>query len=380
MLHRPSIASMSLGRAWVHKLPNKLDQASRYGFEGVEIFFEDLDYFACDMFHVTASSELTSDNYIAAATVIRTLCEDRNLAIVCLQPFMHYEGLRDREAHSRRVDEMRLWLRIAKALRTDVVQIPSNFLSEDQLSGDARQMVQDLQEVADIGLQQSPVIRFAYESLAWGTYVDTWDECWRIVEMVDRPNFGVCLDTFNIAGRVYADPAAPNGKNPNANVDIEASIERLRTTVDASKVFFVQVVDAERLQQPLVQGHPFYKVSQPARMSWSRNCRLFYGEQELGGYLPIKEVADAFLNGIGFEGWWSMELFNKCMAYEDPTMPEQLAKRGMAAWMKLKKDLRLVDANGIGGDTATDTPQRTIKQVSKPVGMTHRELGSVSVL
>ncbi|KAF2097926.1 sugar phosphate isomerase [Rhizodiscina lignyota] len=357
MPQRAAIASMSLGRAWVHKLPNKLDQAAKYGFEGIEMFFEDIEYFAFDMFHVNSPSDLTQDNYIDAASAIRTLCNDRGLEIVCLQPFMNYEGLRDREAHARRLEQMKLWLRIAKVLGTTIVQIPSSMLPEEELSGDVDEMVQDLQEVANLGLQESPVIRFAYESLAWGTFVDTWEQCWKIVEMVDRPNFGVCLDTYNIAGRVYADPTAAEGKTPDALSNIMASIERLRNTVNVEKVFFVQVVDAEKLEQPLIEGHQFYNPVQPARMSWSRNCRLFYGEQDRGGYLPVKEIADVFLNGIGFEGWWSMELFNRCMAFEDPGIPEELARRGMESWIKLKRDLHIVDANNDDGDIAPNDIQ-----------------------
>lgn len=343
MPHRPAIASMSLGRAQVHKLPHKLDQAARYGFEGIELFFEDLEYFAREQ--SINPEHLTTSDYLDAAYAIRRLCDDRRLQVICLQPFMHYEGLRSRQRHAERLEEMKHWIKLAHILGTDTIQIPSNFLSKDQLTGNFDGMVADLQEVADMGLQASPAVRYAYESLAWGTYVDVWEDCWKIVEAVDRPNFGICLDTFNIAARVYADPAAPSGKNPTADEDIKESIVRLINTVDAKKVFFVQVVDAERLDRPLVAGHAFFVEEQPARMSWSRNCRLFYGEENLGGYLPVREIADAFLNGIGFEGWWSMELFNRCMAYEDPSMPEQLATRGIASWAKLKHDLHIVDAS-----------------------------------
>lgn len=338
MPHRPAIASMSLGRAAVHKLPNKLDQAARYGFEGIELFFEDLESFAREQ---SGLETLATQDYINAAYAIRRLCDDRHLEIICLQPFMHYEGLRDRQHQKERLEEMKLWIDLAHILGTDTIQIPSNFLTKEELTGNFDDMVSDLKEVADMGLQASPTVRYAYESLCWGTYVDLWEECWRVVEAVDRPNFGICLDTFNIAGRVYADPAASSGKTSTAEADIKASIARLASTVDAKKVFFVQVVDAERLNQPLLEGHEFFVEGQPSRMSWSRNCRLFYGEQSRGGYLPVREIADAFLNGIGFEGFWSMELFNRCMAYEDPSMPEQLASRGIASWSKLTKDLHI---------------------------------------
>jgi 4-hydroxyphenylpyruvate dioxygenase len=144
---------------------------------------------------------------------------------------------------------------------------------------------------------------------------------------------------------VYGDPSVQAGKTPNADADIKASIARLGKTVDRTKVFFVQVVDAERLKCPLVKGHQFYNPDQPPRLSWSRNCRLFYGEEDRGGYLPIKDLANAFLNGIGYEGWWSLELFNKVMADKDPNTPAQLATRGARSWQKLKKDLHMKDGS-----------------------------------
>jgi 4-hydroxyphenylpyruvate dioxygenase len=340
MPHRPAIASMSLGRASVHKLPNKLDQAAKHGFEGIELFFEDLEQFSREL-----EGGTTPENLIETAREIHRLCADRNLQIICLQPFMHYEGLKDREQHARRIEQLKLWLMLAKALGTDVIQIPSSFLHQDDLIRDPDAMVRDLREAADLGLQESPVIRFAYESLAWGTYVDTWEKCWDIVSLVDRPNFGICLDSFNIAATVFADPAAQTGKTPNSDADIKASIARLGKTVDRKKVFFVQIVDAERLERPLVKGHEFYNPDQPPRLSWSRNCRLFYGEEERGGYLPIRDLANAFLNDTGYEGWWSLELFNRVMAEKDPNIPAQLATRGARSWQKLKKDLHMKDGN-----------------------------------
>ncbi|KAJ9649712.1 hypothetical protein H2201_001857 [Coniosporium apollinis] len=327
---------MSLGRACIHKLPNKLDQAQKHGFEGIEVFYEDLDYFAQDM-----EGGATPENLLEAAHQIKKLCDDRSLTVIALQPFWQYEGLKDRKEHAAKIEKMKLWFKLAKALGTTVIQIPSSFLKEEEITSDIDAIVQDMVEVAEMGLKEDPVINFAYESLAWATYVDTWDQCWEVIEKVNRPNFGACLDTFNIAGRVYADPASPDGKTPNAEADIRASIERLIKTVDAKKVFFVQVVDAERLEEPLVEGHEYYAADQPARMSWSRNCRLFYGEEDLGGYLPIKEITKAFLHDLKFDGWVSMELFSRHMAYDDPGTPAWLAERGQNAWKKIVKDLNL---------------------------------------
>jgi len=84
---RHSIASMSLGRAAFHKLPHKLDMAQKYGIEGIELFYEDLEVFTKEKYEDT-----TRESLLKAASDVERLCSARGLQVVCLQPFMHYEG------------------------------------------------------------------------------------------------------------------------------------------------------------------------------------------------------------------------------------------------------------------------------------------------
>jgi 4-hydroxyphenylpyruvate dioxygenase len=313
-----------------------MDMATKYGLTGIELFYEDLSDVAAQL-----PGGATPSNQLLAAKNIRKLCADRGLVIIGLQPFMHYEGLFDRAEHAARISQLHFWFQLAQALGTTIIQIPSNFLPPADCSSDLSLIVADMVQVADLGAAQDPPIRFAYESLAWATHVDTWERCWEVVAKVDRANFGVCLDTFNIAGRVYADPAAASGMTVNAERDMAASIARLVATVDVKKVFYIQVVDAEKLNKPLIEGHEFFAKDQVTRMSWSRNCRLFYGEQELGGYLPVLEITRAFIEGLGYEGWVSMELFSRVMNDEAKDIPEKLASRAAIAWKKLARDLKL---------------------------------------
>ncbi|KAL9087873.1 MAG: hypothetical protein Q9165_006435 [Trypethelium subeluteriae] len=331
-----AITSMSLGRAWVHELPTKFAEAHKHGIQGIELFYEDLEYLAKSL-----PGGASEKNLHTAAHEVRYLCDQYSLAIICLQPFMLDEGLFDRTEHKARIEKLHLWLELARILRTDLIAIASSYLPVERLSSDIKLIISDLQEVADLGAQRCPPVRFTYESLAWGTRVDTWEVCWDIVRRVNRPNFGICLDTFNIAGRVYADPTSDTGMTPTAEMDIENSIQRLINTVDVTKIFYVQVVDAEKLKRPLLQEHEFYDPSQPPRMSWSRNCRLFYGEASLGAYLPIRRIVRAVLGDLGFRGWVSMELFNRDMACSDPTVPADHARRAFEAWNKIVEDCSL---------------------------------------
>lgn len=324
---------MSLGRCYAgHSIEHKLSMAAKHGLQGIELFYEDL---------ADLAQPQTPANLLSAAGYVRSLCTSLNLDIICLQPFMHYDGLIDRSKHAERIEEIKLWIQLAKVLETDLIQVPATFLSKEECSSDVELIVSDLRELADIGLQQSPVIRFAYESLCWSTHVDKWELCWDVVSRVDRPNFGICLDTFNILGRIYADPTHHTGCNADAEQVVKASVRRLIEQIGPhkEKIFFIQIVDAERLDAPLVKGHPFYNAEQPARMSWSRNCRLFYGEREYGAYLPVRDVAHAIIKEIGFEGWVSMELFNRAMERKDEGVVEELASRAGESWRRLVKDL-----------------------------------------
>lgn len=334
MAYKYAIPTMSLGRAWHHQLPHKLDTISREHFSGVEIFYEDLEYHAKAL-----PGGISDSNLLLAASEIRKLCDERHLEIIALQPFMFYEGLTDKTEHAKRIEKLALWFQIVKKLGTVTIQIPSNFLAEG-ITGDHDLLVSDMRELADLGSQQTPVVRFVYENLCWGKYVSHWEHAWDIVSAVDRPNFGICLDTFNIAGGVWADPSRPDGKVVNADEKLRESLKRMKERVDVNKVFYVQVVDAERLSDPIVPGHAYYIEDQDSRMGWSRNARVLPFEEP--GYLPWMDVLKAITepDGLNFKGWISFELFSRTMSEADASVPSQHAKRMVTSKQKL------VDAMG----------------------------------
>lgn len=338
MSYQPAIMSASLGRAWLHNLHYKIEQAAKAGFKGIEIFYEDLDYAARE---ASGSDSPSAEDILSAADRVHESCQAQGLEVIGLQPFLFYEGLKDREQQAKLIEKMKLWLQIAKRLETDTIQIPANFLPAEQLTDDLDIIAADLRQVADMGAAESPVVRFAYENLCWSTYIDTWEKLWEVVKRVDRPNFGMCLDTFNIAGRVWADPADATGKTQNADADLKQSLERMAAEIDLTKVFYIQVVDAERMESPLVSGHPFHVDGQPARMSWSRNARTFMYENDRGAYMPVEDVAKTIINRLGYKGYVSMELFSRTMAETGKHVPDEHAARGIAAWKKLQQRLQL---------------------------------------
>jgi 4-hydroxyphenylpyruvate dioxygenase len=335
---RPSIASMSLGRAKHHRLDAKLDQAQRFGFEGIEVFYEDLE-------HLATTSTLpspdgpppTHTSLLAAARSLRALCDARGLTVTVLQPFMHYEGLLSRTAHAARLADLALWCELAHQLGTDLILIPSTFLAASETSGDMDVLAADLAEAADLAMRADPPVRIAYEALAWGTWVNTWEQCYELVCRVDRTNFGMCVDTFNFAGRVFADPAAECGQTVGAMGAMAESLATFARVVDVRRLFLVQLVDGERLGRAIEEGCP---DGQPARMTWSRGHRLFYGEESRGAYLPVRQIMETVVNRVGYEGWVSAELFSDDLWKEGEEVPAEMAMRAAVSWRKLLRDLK----------------------------------------
>lgn len=123
-------------------------------------------------------------------------------------------------------------------LEVRIVQVPTNWL-RGGITGDMDVIVKDMVEMAEIRLQQDPMVSFAYEAVVRGTHIDTWDGTWDIVKRVKRPNFGLCLDTYHIVARVWGDPTISGCRRPTGDIDLQVSVEKLAREVDVSAVHLV---------------------------------------------------------------------------------------------------------------------------------------------
>jgi 4-hydroxyphenylpyruvate dioxygenase len=267
---------------------------------------------------------------------------------------------------ARKLQDLQVWFQVARILGTDIIQIPSTFLTKG-VTGDIDTVARDLRELADLGAKQDPPFRFAFENLCFGTFFSTWEKAWEVVAAVDRENFGLCLDTFNIAGGGWADPASPTGKLENADEVFKESLKAMVQTIDTEKIFYVQVVDGEMLASPLDETHPFHVNGQGARMSWSRNARLFICEEERGGYLPVVDVLKAICDeqtGLGYKGWISMEYFNRSLTEDGENVPLEHARRAMQSWERLTKRM--------GWKETTDASAKTVGMGSENVDIAAR--------
>lgn len=239
-----SIATVSLSGT----LPEKLEAIAAAGFDGVEIFENDLLY------------------YDGSPREIRQMCKDLGIAITLFQPFRDFEGSR-RERMPRNFDRAERKFDLMQELGTDLVLVCSN-TAADSL-GDRQIIVDDLQQMAERAGKRG--LRIGYEALAWGRHVNTYQQVWDIVREADHPALGVLLDSFHTLS-LKGDPAAI-------------------AEIPGDKIFFVQMADAPILAMDVLE--------------WSRHFRCFpgQGEFDLAGFLaPIIKT--------GYSGPLSLEIFN----------------------------------------------------------------------
>ncbi|KAK6333989.1 hypothetical protein TWF696_002500 [Orbilia brochopaga] len=344
MTYKLAIPTRSLGHASAnHSLVNKLDAAKGYGYQGVEICFEDLLSVANEQPSSPAQfCPNPSLKWIDVAAVkVKGMCEEKGIEIVCLQLFHQYEGLVNALDREVRFLELVNWIQIARILGTRMIIIPAASLPADETTKDLEVIANYFRQAADAGLMHCPHIHIAYESQCSATYIDRWEFCWDVVRKVDRHNFGMCLDTFHMAACIFADPTIPSGCLTNGATAVELSMQRLVKAMEANceKIFHVQIGDARLPDEPIVPGSPDYDPEQWPRTVWSENYRLFYREEGRGAYLPIMKISDTIFNHVGYEGWVSLEIFNRVMNCENASVPEELARRGAVSWQKLIDDM-----------------------------------------
>jgi 4-hydroxyphenylpyruvate dioxygenase len=274
---RTSIATVCLSGT----LDEKLVAAREAGFDGVEIFEPDL----------VASP--------ASPESIRARADELGLSLDLYQPFRDFEGVGPDllEQNLRRAAAK---FTLMNRLGIDTMLLCSNVATAR--SGDEQLAAAQLRQLGD--LADSYGVRVAYEALAWGRFVDSYEVAARIVRLADHSRIGVCLDSFHILSK---------GHDPQA-------IE----TIPADRIFFVQLADAPLLSMDV--------------LSWSRHHRLFPGEGgfDLGAFM-------GHLVRTGYDGPVSLEIFNDTFRQSDPRATAVDARRSLR-WLEHETATWLGDA------------------------------------
>ncbi|WP_272910922.1 bifunctional sugar phosphate isomerase/epimerase/4-hydroxyphenylpyruvate dioxygenase family protein [Falsiroseomonas oryziterrae] len=230
-------------------LPDKLEAAAAAGFDGVEIFENDL---------------LTFDG---TPSDVRRMCEELGLAITLFQPFRDFEAMPEPQ-RSRNMDRAERKFDTMQALGTGLILVCSNV--QPAAVDDPARVASDLREMAERAAARG--LRVCYEALAWGRHVRRWRQAWEIVRRADHPALGLCLDSFH-------------------TLALGDDLSGLAGDVPGARIFFLQLADAPRLSMDV--------------LSWSRHHRVFPGQGELPVAPFLAEVLRA-----GYRGPLSLEIFN----------------------------------------------------------------------
>jgi sugar phosphate isomerase/epimerase len=322
-----AIASVSLGQHLAHTLPLKITAAAEAGIRGIEITRPDLDNYA----------NALSLPILEAARNIRQLCANEHLEIIAFASFQNFEG--QKSPLPDRLQTAREWLAIADNLGALHLQVPSNF--DRSANADRQVIASDLRQLCDLARTLSPVIKIAYENLGWGTHCSLWQHALQIVQDVDRDNFGLCLDSFHLCVALWADPFSKSGKQPHGKDKLKDSLQALVKQLPLEKLFYLQLSDGELLDPPYSEAHPWYDATLEPAHVWSNEARPFPLEAEYGSYMPVQDVAHAFLVDLGYTGWVSLETFDRRMSSAH-LGPSQNARRAVKSWETLR--FRLVEA------------------------------------
>ena len=229
-------------------LADKLRAAAEAGFDGVEIFENDLTYFD------------------GSPEDVRAFAASLGLEIIALQPFRDFEGLPE-PLRTRAFDRARRKFELMGRLGTTLLLVCSS-VSPDAID-DMAQVAADLHELGE--LARAHGITVGFEALCWGRHINDYRQAWEAVRRADHPQVGLILDTFHALAR----------KCP---VNAIAGIP-------AEKIVLVQTADAPGIEMDL--------------LFLSRHYRCFPGQGDLAVVGMMREIAS-----IGYAGPISHEIFS----------------------------------------------------------------------
>jgi 4-hydroxyphenylpyruvate dioxygenase len=257
------IATVSLSGV----LTDKLAAIAAAGFDGVEIFDNDL-----------ISSPL-------APREVAGRCAELGLTVDLFQPVRDIEGVAP-EQFPRVLHRLRRKFEVMGELGTSTVLACSNVAPDTVDDADLR--AEQLHRVGQLADEFGVTV--AYEALAWGRHVNRVGQAWDAVRRAGHPAVTLAVDTFHMLAR---------GDNGAALAG-----------VPGDRIGFLQVADAPLLDMNVLE--------------WSRHFRCFPGQ----GTLDVAGVVAAVLE-VGYRGPLSLEVFSDVVREADPLTTARDAMRSL---------------------------------------------------
>lgn len=153
-------------------------------------------------------------------------------------------------------------------------------------------------------------LRVGFEALSWGRHVSDFELSWEIVQLADRANLGVCIDSFHVLAN-----CSLNGTNFDG-----------LATIPGERIAFVQLSD-----------FMWNAVRTPEeRIETARHLRVFPGE---GVHSAELSRMIRMIDQSGYRGDWSFEVFND----DYVQMPSEVVAaraRDSAMWVAAQSERR----------------------------------------
>jgi 4-hydroxyphenylpyruvate dioxygenase len=260
---RKGIATVSLSGV----LADKLTAIAEAGFDGIEVFDNDL-----------VASPLSPRE-------VASRCADLGLTIDLFQPVRDVEGSPP-EQFEAVLHRVRTKLAVMAELGASTLLACSN-VRPDAL-GDPDLRAEQLHQVGVLAAEHGVTV--AFEALAWGRHVNRVGQAWETVERADHPAVTLAVDTFHMLAR-GDDGASLSG-------------------VPGKRIGFLQVADAPLLDMNILE--------------WSRHFRCFPGQ----GALDVADVVVAALEA-GYQGPLSLEVFSDVVRAAEPDVTARDAMRSL---------------------------------------------------
>ncbi|MCA8864352.1 MULTISPECIES: sugar phosphate isomerase/epimerase and 4-hydroxyphenylpyruvate domain-containing protein [unclassified Halomonas] len=278
---RHSIATLSLSGT----LPEKLQAIAAAGFDGFELFENDLLGFP------------------GRPAEIRQMAEDLGLTIEIFQPFRDFEGVSP-EQLERNLVRVEHKFDLMEQLGVELMLVCSN--AQPGVSGDPAVVSEQLHCLAERAASRG--LRVGFEALSWGSAIDRFSQAWAAIKDADHPNLGLILDSYH--SLALDDDITPIAKLPG------------------EKIFFLQLSDAPR------------ESTRPPWYSRARRSFPGLGEYDITGFVAAVLKA-------GYSGPLSLEMFNDEFRAA-PSGPTARAARQSLLWLeeRLQADAQVPNKTG----------------------------------
>ncbi|WWC88881.1 uncharacterized protein L201_003796 [Kwoniella dendrophila CBS 6074] len=276
--YRFGVAAASLGMHPSHTLEAKFAALQKSGFEYTEVGFAgymdwlrqecpDLPPSSCPEEYGEGGEPDPSDAEIwdamyRKADDLKALASKYGLKVLMLQPLNQFEGWpagSSRESWAKQKAEK--WLTLCSKVGVEQIQVGS----EDKVDANAsyEKIAKDLYWLADFASKLNPPVKIAYESWCFGDRLGSWEETWKLVQMADHPNLGLCLDTAQFPLSPDYGYKVRTGEG-YTDQQFDEMLERM-SKIPGEKIFYVELSECLKPVIPLGKGSPFDEWAEKAQ-------------------------------------------------------------------------------------------------------------------